>query len=130
MVPVELPRRRGDPLVVDADVGVFPTTAEGLAKLAPLDPHGVVTYGSQTHPADSTAGLVVTSEGRARELGRGGVVRLLGSGMARVGKAEMAKAPVPAARAGPARRRAGLRRPAYGLDADPEIFDLLTRLSR
>lgn len=99
MVPVELPRRRGDPVVVDADVGVFPTTAEGLAKLAPLDPHGVVTYGSQTHPADGTAGLVVTSEGRARELGRGGVVRLLGSGMARVGKAEMAKAPVPAARA-------------------------------
>jgi acetyl-CoA acetyltransferase family protein len=99
MVPVELPRRRGDPLVVDADVGVFPTTAEGLAKLAPLDPQGVVTYGSQTHPADGTAGLVVTSEGRARELGRGGVVRLLGSGMARVGKAEMAKAPVPAARA-------------------------------
>jgi acetyl-CoA acetyltransferase family protein len=99
MVPVELPRRRGDPTVVDADVGVFPTTAEGLAKLAPLDPQGVVTYGSQTHPADGTAGLVVTSEGRARELGRGGVVRLLGSGMARVGKAEMAKAPVPAARA-------------------------------
>jgi acetyl-CoA C-acetyltransferase len=99
MVPVELPRRRGDPVVVDADVGVFPTTAEGLAKLAPLDPQGVVTYGSQTHPADGTAGLVVTSEGRARELGRGGVVRLLGSGMARVGKAEMAKAPVPAARA-------------------------------
>ena len=99
MVPVELPRRRGDPVVVDADVGVFPTTAEGLAKLAPLDPRGVVTYGSQTHPADGTAGLVVTSEGRARELGRGGVVRLLGSGMARVGKAEMAKAPVPAARA-------------------------------
>ena len=99
MVPVELPHRRGDPVVVDADVGVFPTTAEGLAKLAPLDPLGVVTYGSQTHPADGTAGLVVTSEGRARELGRGGVVRLLGSGMARVGKAEMAKAPVPAARA-------------------------------
>jgi acetyl-CoA acetyltransferase family protein len=99
MVPVELPRRRGDPVVVDADVGVFPTTAEGLAKLAPLDPQGVVTYGSQTHPADGTAGLVVTSEGRARELGRGGVVRLLGSGMARVGKAEMAKAPVPAAQA-------------------------------
>lgn len=99
MVPVELPRRRGDPVVVDADVGVFPTTAEGLAKLAPLDPQGVVTYGSQTHPADGTAGLVVTGEARARELGRGGVVRLLGSGTARVARAEMPKAPVPAAKA-------------------------------
>jgi acetyl-CoA acetyltransferase family protein len=99
MVPVELPGRRGDSVLVDADVGVFPTTAEGLAKLAPLDPAGVVTYGSQTHPADGTAGLVVADEARARELGRGGLVRLLGSGTARVAKAEMAKAPVPAAAA-------------------------------
>jgi acetyl-CoA acetyltransferase family protein len=99
MVPVELPGRRGDSVLVDADVGVFPTTAEGLAKLAPLDPAGVVTYGSQTHPADGSAGLVVAGEARARELGRGGLVRLLGSGTARVAKAEMAKAPVPAAAA-------------------------------
>jgi acetyl-CoA C-acetyltransferase len=99
MVPVEVPVRRGDPTVVDADQGVFPTTAEGLAKLAPLDPAGVVTFGSQTHPADGCAGMVVTDQAQARELGDGGVVRLLGSGFARVGKAEMAKAPVPAARA-------------------------------
>jgi acetyl-CoA acetyltransferase len=99
MIPVELPMRRGDPRIVDADVGVYPTTAEGLAKLAPLDPQGVVTYGSQTHPADGCAGMVVTDEVRARDLSGGGIVRLLGSGVARVGKAEMAKAPVPAARA-------------------------------
>ncbi len=98
MVPVEIPSRRNDPMVIEADVGVHPTTAEGLAKLAPLDPDGVVTYGSQTHPADGTAGMIVTDEARARELG-GGVVRLLASGVARVGKAEMPTAPVPAARA-------------------------------
>jgi acetyl-CoA acetyltransferase len=41
----------------------------------------------------------VTTEDRARELGSGeGVVRILGTGVARVGKAEMPKAPVPAAR--------------------------------
>jgi len=34
--------------------GVHPTSAEGLAKLAPVDPGGVVTYGTQTHPADGT----------------------------------------------------------------------------
>jgi acetyl-CoA acetyltransferase family protein len=108
MVPVELPRRRGDPVVVDADVGVFPTTAEGLAELAPLDPQGVVTYGSQTHPADGTAGLVVTTAERARELAGGqGVARILGTGSARVARAEMPKAPVPAAKA--ALDRAGLR---------------------
>ena len=75
-------------------------SAEGLAKLAPPDAGGVVTYGSQTHPADGTAGLVVTASARARELARGeGIARILGTGIARVRKGEMPKAPVPAARA-------------------------------
>jgi len=65
MVPVTLPSRRGEPVVIDSDVGVHPTTAEGLAKLAPVEPGGVVTYGTQTHPADGTAGLVVTTAARA-----------------------------------------------------------------
>lgn len=100
MVPVEIPRRRKEPTVVDEDFGIFPTTREGLAKLKPVVEGGVVTYGSQTHPADGTAGMVVTGEERARELGRdGGVVRLLAVGFARVEKAMMPKAPVPAARA-------------------------------
>jgi acetyl-CoA acetyltransferase len=59
-----------------------------------------VTHGTQTHPADGTAGLVVTTAGRARELaGSEGVARILGTGAARVGRAEMSKAPVPAAKA-------------------------------
>ncbi len=45
---------------VGEDVGVHDTTAEGLAKLDPVIPGGVVTYGSQTHPADGTAGMIVT----------------------------------------------------------------------
>lgn len=99
MVPVEIPRKRKEPTVVDEDFGVFPTTREGLAKLQPVAEGGVVTYGSQTHPADGTAGMVVTGEERARELSRdGGVVHLLSVGFARVEKARMPKAPVPAAR--------------------------------
>jgi acetyl-CoA C-acetyltransferase len=43
--------------------------------------------------------MVVADAARARQLSGGGIVRLLGSGVARFGKAEMAKAPVPAARA-------------------------------
>lgn len=99
LVPVEIPRRRAEPVVVDTDAGVFPTTPEGLAKLAPVDPQGVVTYGSQTHPADGAAGLVVTSQRRARELSGEGVARVLGTGFCRVEKARMPKAPVPAAHA-------------------------------
>jgi acetyl-CoA acetyltransferase family protein len=99
MVPVELPGRKGTTEVVDADGGVFPTTKEGLEALQPVEPGGVITYGSQTHPADGAAGALVTTESRARELGGGGgVVRILASGVARVGRAEMPKAPVPAAR--------------------------------
>ena len=108
MIPVTLPARRGEPTVVDGDAGIHPTTAEGLAKLAPAEPGGVVTYGTQTHPADGTAGLVVTTAARARELAGGdGIARILGTGVARVGRGEMPQAPVPAALA--ALDRAGLR---------------------
>jgi acetyl-CoA C-acetyltransferase len=99
LVPVHVKGRKGA-VVVDGDVGVHATTAEGLAKLVPLKPGGVVTYGSQTHPADGTAGLVVTSDARGRELSGGrGVARLLAVAFARVEPAAMPKALVPAARA-------------------------------
>jgi acetyl-CoA acetyltransferase family protein len=100
MVPVEVPARKGPPSVVEADVGVRPTTLDDLRGLAPAIPDGLHTFGTQTHPADGAAGCLVTTEDRARELARGeGVVRILASGFARVGKAEMPKAPVPAAEA-------------------------------
>lgn len=97
MVPVEI-RAKGEPTLVEADIGIHPTTREGLAALEPVQNGGVVTYGSQTHPADGAAGVLVATEERARALARdGGVVRILASGVTRVGKAQMPKAPVPAA---------------------------------
>jgi acetyl-CoA C-acetyltransferase len=100
MVPVTVSRRGRDPLVVDEDEGIYATTAEGLAKLAPQSPDGVVTFGTQTHPADGTAGMVIAPSDLARELSGGrGVALILGSGFARVEKARMPKAPVPAAQA-------------------------------
>ncbi|MBO0922097.1 thiolase family protein [Cellulomonas sp. zg-ZUI222] len=98
MVPVRIPTRRGETWV-EEDHGVFPTTAEGLARLRPVAPGGVVTYGAQTHPADGCAGVVVASADRARELGRDGVTaQILATGFARAEPAYMPKAPVPAAR--------------------------------
>jgi acetyl-CoA acetyltransferase len=99
MVPITVGRgRRASE--VDSDEGVRPVTLEGLEGLAPVRPEGVVSYGSQTHPADGTAGLVVTSAAQARELGvEGPLARVLASGFARVGAGMMPKAPVPAARA-------------------------------
>lgn len=98
MVPVRIPTRRGEEWL-EADHGVFPTTAEGLARLSPVKPGGVVTYGAQTHPADGCAGVVVANAGRAREIGRDGVTaQILATGFARAEPAFMPKAPVPAAR--------------------------------
>ena len=106
MVEAHVPARR-KPKVIDEDVGIHHTTAEGLAKLEPVVPGGVITYGSQTHPADGTAGAIVTTPERAATLSDEGIVRILSGAFARVGKAEMPKAPVPAARR--ALEDAGLR---------------------
>ena len=96
-VPVSIPGKRGA-LELDADEGVRPVDAETAGKLAPATPEGIHTFAAQTHPADGAAGAVVTTVDRARAMGDG-VVRLLGSGSARVAPAHMPQAPVPAARA-------------------------------
>jgi len=85
--------------VVD-DEGVYPTTAEGLARLKPVLEGGTVTYGSQTHPADGNCGLVVTTRARASELSRDPhiEVQVLAFGQGRAKKGFMAQATVPAAR--------------------------------
>jgi len=90
------------------DEGIFPTTAEGLAKLKPVKPDGTVTFGTQTHPADGNAGAIVTTREMAREMAtdKGIEIELLGFGQARVEKGHMPMAPAPAAQA--ALRHAGL----------------------
>ncbi len=94
--PVDLSLGKGRTLQVEADEGVHPYTAQGLAALKPLTDGGVVTFGNQTHPADGCAGAVVTTVGRARAAG-GPVARLLASGVARAEKARMPKAATTAA---------------------------------
>jgi acetyl-CoA acetyltransferase len=83
------------------DEGIHATTAEGLAKLKPVQPGGSVTFGGQTHPADGNAAMVVAAKARARELSRRPEIeiRLAGFGQARTEKAHMPYAPVPAAKA-------------------------------
>ncbi|MBI1948440.1 MAG: thiolase family protein [Deltaproteobacteria bacterium] len=96
------------PWRLEIDEGVHPATREGLAALKPVIEGGTVTYGSQTHPADGNAGIVVTTGERARELSRDAkiAVRLVSFGAARVAAGFMPQAPVPAARQ--ALERAGL----------------------
>lgn len=101
-LPFEVPdaRFRRTQGVLEGDEGIFPTTAEKLAALKPVLPGGTVTYGGQTHPADGNAGMVLTTPDRAADFSRDKSidVRLVAFGQARVKKAFMPAAPVPAAR--------------------------------
>lgn len=102
-LPFEVPdaRFRKTQTVLEGDTGIHPTTAEGLAKLKPVMPGGTVTFGGQTHPADgSAAAIVVDSAERAAELSTDPAIaiELVSFGLARVEKAHMPAAPIPAAR--------------------------------
>jgi acetyl-CoA acetyltransferase len=100
MVEAHIPRRRQPPQVIDADEGIRPAVLEEIAALPPAAADGQHTFATQTHPADGTAGALVTTVEQARELARGaGVVRILATGFARVAKGRMPQAPVPAAQA-------------------------------
>jgi len=102
IMPLEVKDARGRKVLatVEGDEGVFPTTAEGLAKLRPVVQGGTVTFGTQTHPADGNCGMIVTTRERAQELSRDPKIeiRLLSYGEARVKKGYMGMATVPAAR--------------------------------
>ncbi len=71
IVPVEIPQRKGDPLVVDTDEGVrADTTADSLAALRPaFAPDGTITAGSSSQISDGGAAVVVMSKAKAEELG-------------------------------------------------------------
>ena len=100
MFPVEIGKGKRAKLI-EEDEGVFPTTAEGLAKLGPVMEGGTVSFGTQTYPADGNAGLVLTTEDKAAEFSKDASVKIqvLGFGTARVEKGHMPMAVVPAAKA-------------------------------
>ncbi|QCW50559.1 acetyl-CoA C-acetyltransferase [Nocardioides dongxiaopingii] len=71
VVPVSIPQRRGEPVVVSQDEGVRgDTTAESLAGLRPaFSKSGTVTAGSSSQISDGAAAVVVMSRAKAEELG-------------------------------------------------------------
>jgi acetyl-CoA C-acetyltransferase len=71
VVPVEIPQRRGDPVVVFEDEGVRgDTTTESLARLRPaFSKDGTVTAGSASQISDGACAVVVMSSAKATELG-------------------------------------------------------------
>ncbi|MEO1060395.1 MAG: acetyl-CoA C-acyltransferase [Actinomycetota bacterium] len=68
---VEVPQRRGDPIVVDADEGIRPgTTAESLGKLrGAFESDGTITAGNASQLSDGASAVIVMSPAKAAELG-------------------------------------------------------------
>src|SRR5688572_12458451 len=79
ITPVELPQRKGEPILVDNDEGVRPgTTTESLGELRPaFSKEGSITAGNASQISDGGAALVVTSRDKADELGAEPIAELV-----------------------------------------------------
>jgi acetyl-CoA acetyltransferase len=71
MFPVEVVVGRKKTMLIEVDEGITPTTAEGLAKLRPVEPGGVISFGAQTHPADGNCGIIIATTGQGKGSERG-----------------------------------------------------------
>ena len=100
VVPVSVPQRKGDPLVVARDEHPrADTTAEALAKLRPaFKAGGTVTAGNASGINDGASAVLVVEAERARALGLRPMARVVASAVAGVDPAVMGIGPVPAVR--------------------------------
>ncbi len=100
IVPVPVPQRKGDPVMVNTDERPRrDTSPEALARLRPaFRKDGTVTAGNSSGLNDGAAALLVCSADRAEELGLKPMVRVLGSAAAGVPPRIMGMGPVPATR--------------------------------
>jgi len=116
IVPVAIPQRKGDPMLVDSDEGPRPDTSlEKLAKLKPaFREGGTVTAGNSSQVNDGAAALLLASHAKARALGLTPMARIVATAVAGVHPSYMGIGPVPATQK--ALKRAGLR---------PEQIDLV-----
>jgi 3-oxoadipyl-CoA thiolase len=99
IIPVRVPRRKGDPIVVTQDEHPRATSLEKLAQLKPIvRPQGTVTAGNASGINDGAAALLIASESAVSQHGLTPRARILGSAAAGVTPALMGIGPVPATR--------------------------------
>ena len=115
MIAVEVPQRKGDPIIVDTDEGMRPgTTAESLSKLPPaFGKEGTISAGNASQISDGAAAVVLTSAAKAQELGLAPLGRILAYGNV--------AGPDPSLHHQPAD---AIRNAAAKIDRDPAGFDL------
>ena len=122
IVPVRVPQRKGDALIIDTDERPRrDTTMEALSRLKPaFRADGTVTAGNSSGINDGAAALVIANETRALELGYQPLVRIKATAAAGVEPRTMGLGPVPATRK--ALERAGLEVESIGLIELNEAF--------
>ncbi len=122
ITPVEIPQRKGDPVVFAEDE--FPragTTAESLARLRPaFKKGGTVTAGNASGINDGAAAVVVMSARKAKELGLTPLVEIVANGTSGVDPSIMGIGPVKAV--GQALQKAGLELDAIDVIEANEAF--------
>jgi 3-oxoadipyl-CoA thiolase len=97
IVSVEIPQRKGDPVVVDTDEHPRQTTTEALARLKPIvRPDGTVTAGNASGVNDGAAAIIIASEEAAKRNGLTPRARVLGAAVAGVPPRIMGIGPAPA----------------------------------
>ena len=122
IVPVPVPQRKGDPVLVKTDERPRrDTTIESLSRLRPaFRKNGSVTAGNSSGLNDGAAGLVLMSQQKASALGYKPLARIVASAAAGVNPRTMGLGPVPATRK--ALDRAGLSLDDIGLVELNEAF--------
>jgi 3-oxoadipyl-CoA thiolase len=100
IVPVTIPTRKGEPIVVDKDEHPRPeTTAEGLAKLKPFARNpGTITAGNASGVNDGAAAMILACEDAVKRHGLTPQARVLGMASAAVPPRIMGIGPVPSTR--------------------------------
>jgi acetyl-CoA C-acetyltransferase len=126
VVAVDVPQRKGDPVVFDRDEGMRPdTSVEALAALKPaFTPDGTVTAGNASQISDGAAAVVVMSEEAAERLGLHPVAVIEAYGMAAGAYSSLQTVPALAIEA--ALKRAGLDAGDLGLVEINEAFAAVT----
>jgi acetyl-CoA C-acetyltransferase len=99
IVPVEIPHKKGDPIIFDKDEHFRPgMTLEKLQKLPPafVPKTGKVTAGNSSGINDGSAGLIIMSAEKAEELGIRPIARIKAAGRGACHPSVMGLSPVPA----------------------------------
>jgi len=99
IIPVSVPQRKGDPVVVDTDEHPRATTPEALAKLkGVVRPDGSVTAGNASGVNDGSCAVLLASDEAVKKYGLTPKARVVGMAVAGVAPRIMGVGPIPAVR--------------------------------